>query len=89
MRGSGKPDPPASPYLSPRLTGFEPQPLARKELRSVKGAIDLERFAQTARTAAEIARVLDVPPFPHEREAFYRFERAHQHPGALAVGFAR
>ena len=40
-------------------------------------------------TAAEIARILHTPPLPHQLEALDRLERAHQHAGALAVGFTR
>jgi hypothetical protein len=89
MCRSGQADTPAASHYSPPFPGIDPQPLACKEFRTIKGTIDIQRRAEAPRTAAEIAQIAGTPAMLHKRQAFDGLERAHEHAGALTVGFAR
>ncbi len=70
------------------LGAAQPKVGVRERIDAVERTIDVERAAETARTATEIARTLDGAASLHELQTFDRFERANQNAGAFAVTFA-
>lgn len=89
MRRAGKADTPAAAHPPHGLTRFEPQALAREQIRAVEGPVDVECGAQAARTPAKIACVLRSAPAPHEFETFDRLERTNEHARSFTIAFAR